>query len=186
MRKKYSGVSADATGFFSYPVGKEGARALGYDLTLLEEISDELMSSFCSVGNPFALAPIAEGNCVLDIGCGAGYDLYIASRLVGPYGQVFGVDLTAEMVARARKNLNALQAENVEIQQVENEQLPFNDKYFDVVISNGVINLSPDKATLFSEIFRVLKPGGRLQFADIVVEKELPPNLASSIESWSQ
>lgn len=186
MKKKYSGVAASATGFFSYQVGKQGARALGYDVTLLDDISDELMASFCSVGNPFTLAPITEGSRVLDIGCGAGYDLFIASRLVGPDGKVFGVDLTDEMVGRARINLKALQVENVELLQIEGEQLPFDSNYFDAVISNGVINLSPDKASLFAEIFRVLKPSGRLQFADIVLEKPLPPHLASSIESWSQ
>jgi SAM-dependent methyltransferase len=186
VKKKYAGVAAGAAGFFRYTVGKEGARALGYDAAFLDKVSDELMSSFCGVGNPFTLAPIAEGNCVLDIGCGAGYDVFIASRLVGPEGKVFGVDLTAEMVDRARDNLNALQVKNVEILQVKGEQLPFDKNYFDAVISNGVINLSPSKSRLFAEIFRVLKPGGRLQFADIVLEKEMPPHLLSSVESWSQ
>lgn len=186
MKQKYAGVAANAAGLFRYTVGKEGARALGYDETVLDEVSDGLMNSFCGVGNPFTLAPIAEGSYVLDIGCGAGYDLFIASRLVGPDGKVFGVDLTAEMVDRARINLNALQVENVDILQVEGELLPFDDNYCDAVISNGVINLSPDKARLFAEMYRVLKPGGRLQFADIVLEKELPPHLRSSIESWTQ
>lgn len=186
VKDKYSKVSADAAGFFSYTVGKEGAKILGYDGTLLDEISDALLNSFCSVGNPFTLAPIDRGSCVLDIGCGGGFDLYVASRLVGSTGKVVGVDLTSEMVVRAKENLNTLQAKNVEILQVSGERLPFADEQFDVVISNGVINLSPNKTTLFAEIFRILKPGGRLQFADIVLEKELPSHLASSIESWSQ
>lgn len=186
MRDKYSKVSASAAGFFSYTVGKAGAKSLGYDATLLDEISEELLNTFCSVGNPFTLGPIDKGSSVLDIGCGGGFDLYVASKLVGPAGKVVGVDLTSEMVHRAKENLNTLQVSNVEVLQISGERLPFADEQFEVVISNGVINLSPDKRTLFSEIFRVLKPGGRLQFADIVLEKELPPHLASNVESWSQ
>lgn len=186
VTKKYSEVSASAAGFFTYTVGKEGAEALGYDATLLAGISDELLNSFCSVGNPFTIDPINTGNYVLDIGCGAGFDLYVASLLVGPAGKVQGVDLTSQMVDRARINLSILKAGNAAVEHISEEQLPFDDNHFDVVISNGVINLSPNKAALFAEIFRVIKPGGRLQFADIILEKELPPHMASDIESWSQ
>ena len=186
MRDKYSKVSAGAAGFFSYTVGKEGAKVLGYDAPQLDEISDALLNSFCSVGNPFTLAPIDSGSHVLDIGCGGGFDLYVASRLVSSTGKVVGVDLSSEMVVRAKENLKNLQVSNAEILQISGERLPFADEQFDVVISNGVINLSPNKITLFAEIFRILRPGGRLQFADIVLEKELPSHLASNIESWSQ
>ena len=123
---------------------------------------------------------------VLDIGCGAGFDVWIASRLIGEKGRAFGVDLTGEMVARAGANLERLQVTNAEIHQIESEDLPFDDQAFDVAISNGVINLSPDKPRLFAEIYRVLKTGGRLQFADIVLDKELPAHLAAGVESWSQ
>jgi ubiquinone/menaquinone biosynthesis C-methylase UbiE len=145
-----------------------------------------MLNSFCGVGNPFAIELIEEGCNVLDVGCGAGFDLYIASQLVGDQGSAFGVDLTEEMVDKARINLGNQQVKNAEVHQISSEKLPFSDGSIDVVISNGVINLSPDKSRLFAEIFRVLKPGGRLQFADIILEKELPPDLAASVESWSQ
>lgn len=144
------------------------------------------MNSFCGVGNPFAVSPIKEGSVVLDIGCGAGFDLIVASRLTGDTGRVYGVDLTPEMVARAQANLAALGIKNAEVILISSEQLPFPDNSVDVVISNGVINLSPDKPRLFAEIYRVLKLGGRLQFADIILERELPPQLAAGVESWSQ
>lgn len=147
---------------------------------------EDLLNSFCGVGNPFSIEKIDKGNCVLDIGCGAGFDLYMASRLTGDSGKVFGIDLTEEMVKRAEENLGVLQVDNAEVLHVSSEKLPSDDDTFDVVISNGVINLSPNKQELFKEIFRILKPGGRLQFADIVLERELPPHLVASVESWSQ
>ncbi len=186
IRKKYAAVAHSAKGFFTYPVGKKGADLLGYDRQLLKELPEELLNSFCGVGNPLAIDQIENGSSVLDIGCGAGFDLYIASCQVGRKGKVIGVDLTPEMVDRARKNLAAAKVANTEVLLVASEQMPFADHTFDVVISNGVINLSPDKPTLFAEIHRVLKPGGRLQFADIILEKNLPPHLAANVESWSQ
>jgi arsenite methyltransferase len=186
VRKKYSEVSASAKGYFKYPVGREGARVLGYDKELFEDLPDELLGSFCGVGNPFAINPIEEGSVVLDIGCGAGFDLYAASLFVGEQGKVAGVDLTREMVDRARTNIAALNVKNAEVHLVSSELLPFAGDTFDNVISNGVINLSPRKQALFTEIFRALKPGGRLQFADIILEKPLPAHLATNVESWSQ
>ena len=189
IRKKYAAVANSAKGFFKYPVGKKGAELLGYDRQLLEELPEELLNSFCGVGNPLAIDQIKSGSRVLDIGCGAGFDLYIASCQVGSKGKVIGVDLTPEMVDRARRNLAATRGAklaNTEVLLVAAEQMPFADHTFDVVISNGVINLSPDKSTLFTEIYRILKPGGKLQFADIILEKNLPPHLAANVESWSQ
>ncbi|EKD35521.1 MAG: hypothetical protein ACD_75C01875G0002 [uncultured bacterium] len=144
------------------------------------------MNSFCGVGNPFAVSPLGEGSIILDIGCGAGLDLIVASRLTGDTGRVYGVDLTPEMVERAQANLAALGIKNAEVILISSELLPFQDNSFDGVISNGVINLSPEKPRLFAEIYRVLKPGGRLQFADIILERTLPLHLAASVESWSQ
>ena len=186
IRKKYVAVSSSATGYFAYPVGKEGAILLGYPQDLLDRTPDALMNSFCGVGNPFAVAPLEEGGVILDIGCGAGFDLACAARITGAAGRVYGVDLAPEMVERAAANLAAMGITNAFVQTVASETLPFPDATFDTVISNGVINLSPDKPRLFTEIYRVLKPGGRLQFADIVLEKELPPHLAVNVESWSQ
>ena len=184
IRRKYKGVARGAQGYFSYTVGREGALALGYDQGILDTIPDDMLCAFCGVGNPFAIALIATGSAVLDIGCGVGIDLYVASRLVGPTGRVCGVDLTEEMVAQARANLLAMHAGNAAVRLVLSERLPLPDAVFDVVIANGVINLSPDKIGLFAEIHRVLKPGGRLQFADIIRDQGSPPPL--DVESWSQ
>ncbi|KJR98854.1 MAG: hypothetical protein VR65_18785 [Desulfobulbaceae bacterium BRH_c16a] len=186
IRKKYAAVSSSAAGYFKYAIGREGAQKLGYAPELLDNTPDTLLDSFCGVGNPFAVSPIKKGSIVLDIGCGAGFDLVVASRLTGETGRVYGVDLTPEMVARAQANLAAIAVDNIEVIHVSSESLPFADNTFDVVLSNGVINLSPDKPQLFAEIHRVLHPGGRLQFADIILEKMLPPQLAGDVESWSQ
>jgi len=123
---------------------------------------------------------------VLDFGCGAGLDLFVAGRLVGEDGKVCGIDLTEEMVVRARENLALAGIANFEIKKVDSEAIPYDDRAFDVVISNGVINLSPRKENSLAEIYRVLKPGGVLQFADVVLENELPVSLAGSAEAWSQ
>jgi len=167
-------------------VGKKGAALLGYDRQLLDELPEQLFNSFCGVGNPLAIDQIKSGSTVLDIGCGAGFDLYAASCRVGSKGKVIGVDLTPEMIDRARNNLAATKAANTEVLLVASEQMPFAEHTFDVVISNGVINLSPDKPSLFAEIYRILKPGGKVQFADIILEKDLPPHLIADVESWSQ
>lgn len=186
IRGKYSAVAISAQGKFNYPTGKDGATALGYDPHIIQNSNHALLNSFCGVGNPFAIAPIEPGNWVLDIGCGAGFDLLIASHLVGKEGRVCGIDLTEAMVNRATMNMSLASVTNVEISQVETEMIPYPDQTFDVVISNGVINLSPGKSTLFKEIFRILKPAGRLQFADIILKNKLPGSLASSPEAWSQ
>ena len=138
------------------------------------------------MGNPFSLGPVNPGQRVLDFGCGGGFDLFVAARLVGPEGRVCGIDLTEEMAEKARRNLAGTGMSNIEIQHVDSELIPYEDRSFDLVISNGVINLSPCKQTCFREIYRVLKPGGSLQFADVVLEKELPPAMAASPEAWSQ
>ncbi len=174
-----------ANGHFRYPVGRIGALTLGYDAGILDALTDEFLGSFCGVGNPFSIARIDRGSSVLDVGCGAGLDLYVASRLAGEEGHVWGVDVSEEMVQRARRNLGRLAVKNVEMDLVSSKRLPFADALFDVVISNGVINLSPDKPGLFGEIYRVVKPGGRLQFADIILEDSASPP-AVDAESWAQ
>jgi ubiquinone/menaquinone biosynthesis C-methylase UbiE len=179
-------VSISAEGKFQYPTGKDGAKALGYDPVVIENAHPRFFESSCGVGNPFSLGTIRPGAAVLDFGCGAGFDLFVASKLVGNGGSVCGIDLTEDMVVRARENLMLAGIPNFEIKQVDSETIPYADHSFDVVISNGVINLSANKETSFKEIYRVLKPGGRLQFADVVQEKELPASLAGSPEAWSQ
>ena len=186
IQAKYAEVSLSAAGKFEYPVGRAGAEALGYDAAVIERAGPAFLESFCGVGNPFSLGPIRPGEAVLDFGCGAGFDLFVAHTLVGEEGRVCGVDLTKDMADRARENLARAGASNFEVKLVDSETIPYADHTFDVVISNGVINLSPDKAACFKDILRVLKPGGRFQFADVVSEKELPAELAGSPEAWSQ
>ncbi len=159
---------------------------MGYDPLIIEGAHSRFFESSCGVGNPFSLGRIDPGSAVLDVGCGAGFDLFVASRLVGEKGRLCGIDLTEEMVKRAGENLALAGITNFEIKKVDSEIIPYDDHSFDVVISNGVINLSPNKRVGFKEIYRVLKPGGRLQFADVVVENELPADLAGSAEAWSQ
>lgn len=179
-------MSISAEGKFQYPTGKDGAKALGYDPAIIESAHPRFFESSCGVGNPFSLGTIRLGAVVLDFGCGAGFDLFVASKLVGDSGFVCGIDLTEEMAARARENLTLVGITNFEIRNVESETIPYDDHFFDVVISNGVINLSPCKQASFKEIYRVLKRGGRLQFADVVLEKDLPESLLRSAEAWSQ
>ncbi len=159
---------------------------LGYDKKTLQECSSDQMSSFCGVGNPFSIASIPDGSNVLDVGCGAGFDLFVASKIVGTKGSVCGIDLTQEMVERSRKLLTELAIDNVEVFHVSAEELPFESEKFDCVISNGAINLSAQKYELFKEIHRVMKTGATLQFADIVLDKELPQLLVGSLEAWTQ
>ena len=186
IRDKYAEVSVSAEGKFQYPTGRDGAIALGYDPAVLDSAHTRFFESSCGVGNPFSLGNIGYGATVLDFGCGAGFDLFVASRLVGEGGKVCGIDLTEDMVVRARENLALAGLTNFEIKKVDSETIPYDEHSFDVVISNGVINLSPRKESSFAEIYRVLKPGGVLQFADVVLENDLPASLTGSAEAWSQ
>lgn len=186
IRNKYAEVSVSAAGKFQYPTGEDGAIALKYDQEIIKSASRSLLESFCGVGNPFSLGNIENEDVVLDLGCGAGFDMFVATRLVGENGRVCGVDLTDQMVQRSQKNLADARTMNFEIKKVDSENIPYPDATFDVVISNGVINLSPCKNKLFEEIYRVLKPGGSLQFADVVLDKEMPSHLSGSLEAWSQ
>ncbi|MBD3161818.1 MAG: methyltransferase domain-containing protein [Candidatus Eisenbacteria bacterium] len=185
VRARYRRVARSAEGEFAYPTGAAGAEALGYDPVRLAEAPPELLRSFCGVGNPFALGPLAPGEVILDVGCGTGLDLFLASREVGGAGRACGVDLTPEMADAAAANLARSAVENVEVRVARAEELPYEAEAFDVVLSNGVLNLSPGKEGAFGEIFRVLRPGGRLQFADVVLDGDLPAEVAGSLKAWS-
>jgi ubiquinone/menaquinone biosynthesis C-methylase UbiE len=142
------------------------------------------MATYCGVGNPFSLGPINRGESVLDIGCGAGADTFVAAKMVGAEGRVIGIDMTPEMLARARKNLQEISLQIVSFHKASAEELPFRDESFDVVISNGVFNLIPDKARALKEVFRVLKPHGRMMIADQILTGVLPADIKARIESW--
>ena len=186
VREKYAAVSSSAKGMFKYTTGREGALVLGYDEGILSGIPEDLLNSFCGVGNPFSIGEITPGSDILDIGCGTGLDLIVARKITGSEGRVCGIDITFEMIDKARSVFDSLGIDNIETIHVTSETLPFEDNGFDLVISNGAINLSPAKDEFFEEMYRVLRPGGKIQFADIVLEKELPSHLADSLEAWSQ
>jgi arsenite methyltransferase len=185
VREKYAEVSRSAAGNFNYPTGREGAIQQGYDPIIIQSMPDELIESFCGVGNPFRLGTMKSGETVLDVGCGAGFDLIVASRMVGQRGKICGIDLTPEMAEKAKRNLNRYGVQNYDIQVAGAESIPYPDNTFDVIISNGVLNLSPLKEKCFREIYRALSPNGRLQFADIVLKQDCGGAMCSTLEAWS-
>lgn len=185
IRKRYRQVSRSIAGKFRYPTGQAGAEALGYAPHFIQSAPNELLELFCGVGNPFSQGDIHPDEVVLDVGCGGGFDLFCASLMIGPTGKAFGIDLTPEMAKRARENLAKAGASMTEVRVASSEKIPFDDDMFDVVISNGVLNLSPLKEASFGEIHRVLKSGGRFQFADMVLREELPAEKTVA-KAWSQ
>lgn len=186
IRGKYTKVSDSPEGLFQYPTGRAGLEALNYDSELIQALPDSAVASYCGVGNPFTLGVIRKGEAVLDIGCGAGIDTIVAAMMVGPAGTVAGIDMVPEMLARARENLRMTDLKNVIFEEAYGEKLPFADGGFDVVISNGVFNLIPDKAKALSEVVRVLKPGGRLMMADQILVGELPSEIKARVASWAK
>jgi SAM-dependent methyltransferase len=186
VSKVYSRVAADPDGDFHFHRGPiYAAEFLGYDPVELAALPSECTASFAGIANPHAIAPIVEGETVLDIGCGAGMDLLLAARRVGPSGRAIGVDMTEAMRDRARASAAASGLTNVEVQRADATALPLADASVDVVISNGVINLVPEKEKAFAEIRRVLRPGGRLQLADIVLDAELGEDARRNIDLWT-
>jgi arsenite methyltransferase len=187
IQEKYAKVAIEGAGCcFKYPTGREGMERQGYPLEILQDFPSEILAAFCGVGNPFSLGPLYPKDAVLDIGCGAGVDSLVAAHLVGEGGRVVGIDVTPAMLAQARANLARLGWPQVSFQEGDAEALPFQDSEFDVVISNGVLNLTLDKAKALEETHRVLKPGGRLMLADMVLVSTLPPDLGDKVENWFQ
>jgi SAM-dependent methyltransferase len=185
IRQEYANVAREPGRGYHFHTGRAAASRLGYDARLLTGMPEENLASFAGTGNPFAAGPIREGDVVVDVGSGAGLDALIATRRVGSAGRVIGVDMTPEMLAKARAGAAALGLHHVEFRQGYAEALPLPDAAADVVISNGVLNLTVDKTATLREWFRVLKPGGRLQVGDILVERPLPPDALDDLSLWT-
>src|SRR3954447_24852569 len=184
IRKTYTQVSTEPEQEFIFPTGRGWAEDLGYPAELAN-VPDATAQSFAGVANPFALGRIEPGQTVLDLGCGAGIDLLIAAQMVGPEGRAIGIDMTATMLERARESAGEMGLENVELHQGLIESLPLPDESVDAVISNGVIDLVPDKGAVFAEIDRVLRPGGRLQVADVIIHTEVSEDARKRIDLWT-
>jgi arsenite methyltransferase len=184
IKKTYARVSSEPDVDFIFPTGRAWAEDLDYPEELTR-VPESAVESFAGVANPFALGRLLPGERVLDLGSGAGTDSLVAAQMVRPDGHVTGVDMTPEMVAKAAAAAAEMDADNVDFHEGEAEQLPFPDDSFDVAISNGVIDLIPDKESVFSELHRVLVPGGRLQIADVTIEQPVSDEGRRNIDLWT-
>jgi SAM-dependent methyltransferase len=185
IRAKYAEVATNPEGAFHFHTGRPLATKLGYPASILTSLPDSAIAGFAGVDNPFKAGHIPVGARVLDLGSGGGFDCFVAAELVGPTGQVVGVDMTTEMLDRARGEASRLGLRNVEFRAGILEQLPVDDDWADIVISNGVLNLVADKVLVLREALRALRPGGVIQFADIAVGKSVPPAASGDIELWT-
>lgn len=184
IRKTYASVSEDPERDFIFPTGRAWAEDLGYPQELAQ-VPDSAAESFAGVANPFSLGRLEPGERVLDLGSGAGTDSLVAAQMVGPEGSVRGIDMTPEMLSKARAAAAEMGATNVDFVEAEADTLPFPDGSFDVVISNGVIDLIPEKDAVFAEIQRVLAPGGRIQVADVTIQKPVSEEGRRNIDLWT-
>jgi arsenite methyltransferase len=184
IRKTYASVSQEPEKDFVFPTGRAWAEDLRYPPELAN-VPETAVESFAGVANPWTLGRLEAGERGLDLGCGAGTDTLIAAQMVGPQGRVVGIDMTPEMLAKARAAAEEMALENVDFVEGEVEHLPFEDETFDVVISNGVIDLIPDKEAVFTEIGRVLVPGGRIQIADVTIQSPVSEEGRRNIDLWT-
>ena len=185
VRDKYREVATHPHAEFHFHTGRPLAARLGYDQGVLDALPDRAVESFAGVANPFSLRTLSPAERVVDVGSGAGFDSFVAAAQVGPEGQVVGVDMTAEMLAKSRGTAAELGLDHVTFREGLAEALPVEDGWADVVISNGVFNLCPDKRAVFSEVWRVLRPGGVLQFADIANGSPVPAEAIAQIDLWT-
>jgi arsenite methyltransferase len=185
VRTKYREVAADPRGEHHFHTGQFLAHHLGYDDRWVDPLPEPAIESFAGIANPFRLRRLDPGERVVDVGSGAGFDTFVAAQQVERHGRVVGVDMTPEMLAKARANAELLALDNVEFREGFAEALPVEDGWADAVISNGVFNLCPDKRAVFEEVARVLRPGGVLQFADIANDNPVPPGAMREIDLWT-
>jgi SAM-dependent methyltransferase len=185
IREEYAEVAANPERGFHFHTGRPLARMLEYADEWLEGLPESSIQSFAGTGNPFSLGELRPGERVVDVGCGAGIDSLIAAKKVGPEGRVIGVDMTPSMLEKARQGAKEAGLKNVEFREGYAEELPIVDGWADVVISNGVLNLMPDKSAALEEMSRVLKPSGRLQIGDILVQKAVPESAKRKIDLWT-
>ena len=185
IKDKYREVAVEPDKEFHFHTGRPAAARLGYDPAMVDPMPDAAVESFAGVANPFSLAQITAGEKIVDAGSGAGFDGFIAAAKTGPSGAVIGIDMTAEMLAKSRTSAAAMGLSNVEFREGLLEDMPIEEGWADVVISNGVFNLCADKQQAFSEVFRILRPGGRLQFADIANGAPVPEGALNDIDLWT-
>jgi SAM-dependent methyltransferase len=184
IKKTYASVSNEPEREFIFPTGRAWAEDLDYP-SELANVPDSAVESFAGVANPWALGRLEPGERVLDLGAGAGTDSLVAAQMVGAEGRVVGIDMTPEMLAKARAAARAMGARHVDFVEAEAESLPFPDASFDVAVSNGVIDLIPDKDAVFAELFRVLRPGGRMQIADVTIQNPVSEEGRRNIDLWT-
>lgn len=185
ITEEYKEVAEHPDKGFHFHTGRRLTRIVGYESEWLEGIPETAIKSFAGTGNPFAMGLPTAGENIVDVGCGAGIDTLLAAKLVGPMGTVIGVDMTEAMLQKAQSALAETGFCNVKLKLGFMEELPVPDGWADVVISNGVFNLTPDKSSAMREMNRVLKPGGRLQIADILVQREVPASAKQKIDLWT-
>lgn len=185
VRDKYRDVAVDPHGTHHFHTGRPLTVRLGYDQSVVDALPDRAVESFAGVGNPFSMRRIEPGSRVVDVGSGAGFDSFIAATQAGPTGRVIGIDMTPEMLAKSRATAEELRFGHVEFREGLAEAVPVEDGWADVVISNGVINLCADKQAVFAEIFRMLRPGGMLQFADIANGRPVPIEAMRDVDLWT-
>jgi SAM-dependent methyltransferase len=185
VQGKYRAVAVAPNATYHFHTGREAAARCGYDPKIVDAMPDRAVESFAGVANPFALRTPERGERVVDAGSGAGFDSFVAAHFVGPEARVVGIDMTADMLEKSRATAEALGLAQVEFRDGFLESMPVEDDRADVVISNGVFNLCPDKRAVFAEVRRVLRPGGHLQFADIANGRPVPPEALRDIDLWT-